>query len=68
MANHPDPDAPAPAGPDDLERNPGIGQSPGLDRRVGLEELDGDNTAEGGVENDVEPDGSVDPEHRPRDH
>lgn len=38
--------------PDDLERNPGIGQSKGGTRP---EDLDGDNTIEGDVENDVDP-------------
>ena len=37
---------------DDLERNPGIGQSKGGTRR---QDLDGDNTIEGDVENDVDP-------------
>lgn len=38
--------------PDDLERNPGIGQSKGGTRP---EDLDGANTIEGDVENDVDP-------------
>jgi hypothetical protein len=37
--------------PDDLDRNPGIGQSPGGTR---AEDLDGENTIEGDVDNDVD--------------
>lgn len=36
---------------DDLERNPGIGQSAG---GTTAEDLDGENTIEGDVENDVD--------------
>ena len=35
----------------DLDRNPGIGQTPGGTRS---EDLDGENTIEGDVENDVD--------------
>ena len=42
--------------PDDLERNPGIGQSKGGTRP---EDLDGDNTIEGDVENDTDRTGAV---------
>ena len=42
--------------PDDLERNPGIGQSKGGTRP---EDLDGDNTIEGDVENDNDRTGAV---------
>ncbi len=47
---------------DDLERNPGIGQSKGV-RMAGAEPEDiaGDNTFEGDVENDVDDTGAVDP-------
>ena len=38
--------------PDDLERNPGIGQSHG---GTTAEDLDGDNTIAGDVENDADP-------------
>ena len=38
--------------PDDLERNPGIGQSKGGTR---AEDLDGENTIPGDVENDDDP-------------
>lgn len=47
---------------EDLEQNPGIGQSRGA--YASGEELDdaeGDNTVEGDVENDPQADGSVDP-------
>ena len=36
---------------DDLDRNPGIGQSPGGTQP---DDLDGENTIEGDVENDVD--------------
>lgn len=42
--------------PDDLDENPGIGQSKGLFSRAGSEEADlieGENTIEGDVENDA---------------
>ncbi len=43
--------------PDDLDQNPGIGQSKGLFSRHGSEDaqlLAGDSTVEGDVENDAE--------------
>ena len=54
------------AGPkqdEDLKANPGIGQSKGA--YASGEELDdaeGDNTVEGDIENDPEPDGSINPD------
>jgi hypothetical protein len=42
--------------PDDLDENPGIGQSPGLFARAGSKESEliaGENTVEGDVENDA---------------
>ena len=44
--------------PDDLEENPGIGQSQGLFARTGADERDaalieGENTVEGDVDNDA---------------
>ena len=48
---------------DDLERNPGIGQSRGLSGGK-LEEIEGDNTVEGDTANDVSPTGEVSPRHR----
>ncbi len=46
---------------DDLERNPGVGQSKGAFSTGGsLDEIEGDNTAEGDVENDPTPVGAVD--------
>lgn len=68
MSNHPDPQDQPIKGPDDLERNPGVGQSPGLDRRVGLEEIEGDSTVEGDVENNAGPGGAVDPDDRGREN
>ncbi|MBL6456186.1 hypothetical protein JMJ55_12695 [Belnapia sp. T6] len=52
-------DTPRP--PDDLERNPGIGSSKGVYSRTGVdpETIEGDNTAEGDVMNDVSPSGAV---------
>jgi hypothetical protein len=46
----------------DLARNPGIGQSKGsFATGEDPEELEGDSTIEGDVENDAEPSGRVDP-------
>lgn len=50
------PDDAAVQGPDDLEENPGIGQSKGLFARAGSEDADliaGESTVEGDVENDA---------------
>jgi hypothetical protein len=66
MSQHPAPKDQPVKLTDDLERNPGIGQSQGLDRRVGLEEIEGENTVEGDVDNDVDPTGAVAEERRPR--
>jgi hypothetical protein len=49
---------------DDLDRNPGIGQSKGLFARAGgkdAELIEGDNTVEGDTENDGGDAGGVDP-------
>ena len=43
-------------GPDDLDENPGIGQSKGLFARAGSDDSEliaGENTVEGDVENDA---------------
>lgn len=49
--------------PDDLERDPGIGQSKGtFATGEDPEELEGLNTVEGDVENEVRPSGGVDPD------
>lgn len=46
--------------PDDLERNPGIGQSKGaFATGEDPQELEGENTAEGDVENDPDNQGRV---------
>lgn len=51
--------------PDDLEENPGVGQSKGLFARKGAEDaslIEGDNTVEGDEENDGGLAGGVNPE------
>jgi hypothetical protein len=48
----------------DLKGNPGIGTSPGTEDEG--DDLDGDNTFEGDVMNDVTPQGGVDPDQRGR--
>jgi hypothetical protein len=50
----------------DLKRDPGIGQSKGLDRHVGEEPIEGENSVEGDIENDTRADGSIDPAQRGR--
>jgi hypothetical protein len=71
MSNkHPKPDA-QPAGlPDDLDENPGIGQSRGLFARKEAEDgslIEGDNTVEGDIDNDGGNAGGVNPDLG-RDH
>jgi hypothetical protein len=71
MSNkHPGPnDQPADL-PDDLEENPGIGQSKAFFARDGESDgrlIEGDNTVEGDVENDGGDAGGVNPELG-RDH
>ena len=68
MSKHPSPDDAPVKGPDDLERNPGIGQSAGLSSRDDFEAIEGDNTVEGDFENDTGPNGQVSPDRRGRDH
>ena len=50
---------------DDLRDNPGIGQSKGMTAAGAnaddFDDLEGDNTVEGDVDNDVGPGGRVDP-------
>lgn len=48
--------------PGDLERNPGIKQSPGVGR-TGFDELEADSTTEGDVAEETTPQGGVDPDH-----
>jgi hypothetical protein len=49
---------------DDLEDDPGIGASKGTKAGKGDPELiAGDNTFEGDVENDTNPQGGIDPRH-----
>jgi hypothetical protein len=68
MSKHPDPNAQPISGSDDLDRNPGIGQSSSASRDAGLEDLEGENTVEGDVDSEVDAAGGVDPEQRARDH
>ena len=52
-------------GPDDLDENPGIGQSKGLFGRTAQKDLDlveGENTVEGDVENNADAVGAVHPD------
>ncbi len=56
--------------PDDLERNPGIGQSKGLFARTAHDDMDlimGENTLEGDTDNDAGPAGGINPKLG-RDH
>ena len=60
-----DPDQAETQGPDDLDENPGIGQSKGLFARAGSEDSEliaGENTIEGDVENDASPGEGIDDE------
>jgi hypothetical protein len=52
---------------DDLKDNPGIGTSRGANLGKGnFDLIEGENTFEGDVENDTNPQGGVDPGHRGR--
>ena len=66
MSKHPDPKDQPVKGPDDLERNPGIGQGSGVYRREGLAPIEGENTVVGDTANNAQPDGSIDPDDRGR--
>jgi hypothetical protein len=65
MSNkHPSPDEQPVELQDDLDRDPGIGQSKGLfarDGEGGGEPIEGDNTIEGDIENDAGAAGGVNP-------
>lgn len=50
----------------DLKRNPEIGQSRGLDRFTGVDDVQSENTVEGDVANDTNRSGGVDPDQRGR--
>jgi len=50
----------------DLKINSGIGQSKGLNRFTGDDDIAGDATEEGDVSNEANRLGGVDPEHRGR--
>ena len=67
MSKHSGPAHAPVKGPDDLERNPGIGQSVGLNRREGLEPIEGENTVEGDIQNNAGPNGETKMD-RGRDH
>ena len=55
--------------PDDLEQNPGIGQSKGgYAREKMTPEIAGENTVEGDVMNDTGPNGEVRPNQRGREN
>jgi hypothetical protein len=61
---HPAPDEQPADLPDDLDENPGIGQSKGLFGRAGGRDADlieGDNTVEGDTENDAGLAGGINP-------
>jgi len=63
MSKHPKPSDQPVKGPDDLERNPGIGQSKGAYATgEDPEDLEGINTTEGDTANRVEPSGRVRPD------
>ena len=67
---HPRPDEQPAMLPDDLDENPGIGQSNGLFARTGSDDaelIEGDNTVEGDTENDGGNAGGVNPKLG-RDH
>jgi len=68
MSKHFPPNEAPVKGPDDLERNPGIGQSPGLSSADDFELIEGENTVEGDVENETGPNGEILPGRRGRDH
>ena len=56
-------------GPDDLDRNPGIGQSKGaFATGQDPQEIEGENTVEGDVGNDSTPNDGVPQEESARDH
>lgn len=50
----------------DLDNDPGIGRSRGIDEPPEDELLQGDNTVEGDVANDATPQGGIDPQQRGR--
>jgi len=50
----------------DIENDPGIGRSRGIDWPPDDELLQGENTVEGDVANDTTPQGGVDPRQRGR--
>ena len=64
-SKHPKPQRQPVDRPDDLDENPGIGQSKGIFGRAGSEgskEIAGENTVEGDRENDAALGGGADPE------
>lgn len=68
MSKHPSPSQqPAPSANDDLEQDPGIGTSKGMFATgIDADEIEGESTFEGDVENDVDSTGAVKPEIRGR--
>ncbi|HEX5935228.1 MAG TPA: hypothetical protein VFY63_13770 [Pseudorhizobium sp.] len=63
MTNHIKGNRPSDA---DLEKDPGIGQSKGLNRFEGADQISGENTEEGDIANDTNRFGGVDPDQRGR--
>ena len=64
---------PDPLPADDLQTNPGIGESRGVTRAGGLTQqsedpasIEGDNTVEGDVDQDVDRTGAISPDHQGR--
>lgn len=70
MSKHPPAgQQPTPSANDDLERDPGVGTSKGtFATGVDAEEIEGENTFEGDVDNDVDRTGAVREDIRGRDH
>jgi hypothetical protein len=64
MSKHPSPSRQPVKGEDDLVKNPGIGQSAGLRNGDEFDLTEGENTVEGDVDNDVKPNGGLDPDQR----
>lgn len=64
MSKHPSPSEAPVKGEDDLVKNPGIGQSPGLRNGDEFDLIEGENTVEGDTDNDTKPNGGLDPDQR----
>ena len=64
MSKHPSPSEAPVKGEDDLIKNPGIGQSPGLQNGDEFDLIAGENTVEGDTDNAAKPNGGLDPDQR----